>query len=63
MKNLIVGVVIGICLIITAGTVWSYVQLNKTVTADHTNLTQVISFLNQQITAAQKATPAPVVTK
>ena len=49
------GVIIGLCIAITAYVSYSFYQMNKTVTQDSATLSQVVNFLNQQIQAQQKA--------
>lgn len=60
MRHYIEGFIVGVCVIITIAVVCCFVELNKTVTTDHANLTQVVNFLNQQISANQKSSSAPI---
>lgn len=59
MRYYIEGFIVGVCVVIASAMVWSFIQLDKTVNTDHSNLAQVVTFLNQQIAANQKTSPVP----
>jgi hypothetical protein len=56
MKKIIYGIVIGVCLVVTVGVVYEFIQVSNVVSQDHATLTQVVGFLNQEIAASQKQT-------
>jgi TM2 domain-containing membrane protein YozV len=51
MKKVIIGIVLGICVGITGFTVYLFFQMSGTVAQDHSAVTQIVSYLNQQIQA------------
>ena len=63
MKKIIAGIVLGICIGITGFTVYLFFQMNSTVGQDHSAITQVVSYLNQQIASQSKAVAPTPATK
>jgi hypothetical protein len=63
MKKILYGILLGVCIGICGFTVYLFFQMSGTVAQDHSAVTQIVSYLNQQIQAQEKtavATPAPV---
>ena len=55
-KTLIVGILIGILLAVTAGAVWLTDRIYSETQANTATIAQIVSFINSQISASQKTT-------
>lgn len=63
MKNLITGIVIGICVAITGFHVWFYYNVASQVQKNSAAIYQITDFINKSIQQSQSGQTQPVETK
>lgn len=59
-KDLITGIVIGICIAVVSLSVWYLFNLNRRVTTIETVNSQIVNFLNNNAQQVQGATPIQI---